>query len=739
MAKRKREHREERAHNSGVAQTLAQVRDSQQLPAESSIAMDEDVQLNGKADDGGDWEVAGSKRQKRLKKEPTKEKGNYPSITHSSQARLQSMVKISDLQNLILYTLADGTGPQWCSVRHHANVRRVVALMVPGLEAGMFDGSIALEPEAHAVAGEDSTSSNGLHIPASGGDGDQLQKDMSSLATDLPADGVEVKHAYPSSQPPQKRRKLNNSPDDYYPTRLEPDSLPQPLQPLGRVFEHIWPVKTPGDEKYAKMHSPMHSLLIAPIPKPKEEKDWKGAKPPAESKTWKNQRTLVTELLATTDELLDERYVVHPAHFADDEKLAAIHSALREKHETSTDHGWVDTRQLATLADGNPPEHLIEAGAVTAGRHILAMDCEMCITSPVGVTPQVFSLTRVSVVDWDGTAVLDELVKPSDPITNYLTPYSGITPELLSGVTTALSDIQTKLLEILTPYTFLIGHSLNADLNALHLTHPFIIDTSLLYPHPRGPPLKSSLKWLSQKYLSREIQAGHGKTGHDSIEDAKACLDLVKQKCEKGKLWGTPEASAESLYKRLGRALRPKRDKANPMGPDEFRSGAYIDHGDLSRGFGQHAALAISCSNDAEVIAGIQRAVAGDLESPDTAIRNGVDFVFGRLRELEYFRGWSPSEITSPHASLAAVVAQTTTLIQQLYDSLPPCTALIVFSGSGDPKELREMQELQKQFKEEYKVKKWDDLSVRWTDVEEQKLREAAAEARRGVGFLVVK
>ncbi|KAK6437789.1 hypothetical protein LTR95_006019, partial [Oleoguttula sp. CCFEE 5521] len=529
MAKRKREHREpreERTHNNGVAQTLARVRDSQQSPAESSSAMDEDVQLDGKADDGGDWEVAGSKRQKRLKKEPRKEKGNYPSITHSSQARLQSMVKISDLQNLILYTLADGTGPQWCSVRHHANVRRVVALMVPGLEAGMFDGFIPLGPEPDETAVEDSTSSDGFHIAANGQNNDESKSLASGATSGMSLDGASIQQVDSPSHPPQRHRKLNNSPDDYYPTKLVHDSLAKSLQPLGHVFEHVWPVKTPGDEKYAKMHSPMHSLLIAPIPKPKEERDWKGPKPPAESRTWKDQRTLVTELLATTDELLDERYVVHPAHFADSEKLAVTHSALRTKHETSTDHGWVETMNILTLADGNPPDHLIEAGAVTAGRNVLAMDCEMCITSPAGVTPQIFSLTRVSLIDWDGITVLDELVKPSDPITNYLTPYSGITPELLSGVTTTLSDIQTKLLEILTPYTILIGHSLNADLNALRLTHPFIIDTALLYPHPRGPPLKSSLKWLSQKYLSREIQAGHGKTGHDSIEDAKACLDL---------------------------------------------------------------------------------------------------------------------------------------------------------------------------------------------------------------------
>ena len=48
----------------------------------------------------------------------------------------------------LLYLLADGNAPQWCAVRNHNYVRNVVALMVPGLEMGMFDGKIPLsEPE----------------------------------------------------------------------------------------------------------------------------------------------------------------------------------------------------------------------------------------------------------------------------------------------------------------------------------------------------------------------------------------------------------------------------------------------------------------------------------------------------------------------------------------------------------------------------------------------------------------
>jgi len=336
-----------------------------------------------------------------------------------------------------------------------------------------------------------------------------------------------------------------------------------------------------------------------------------------------------------------------------------------------------------------------------------------------------------------------------------------MTKEKLDPVTTRLSDIQSRLRELIDPHTIILGHSLNSDLTALKMTHPFIVDTSILFPHPRGPPLKSSLKWLAQKYLSREIQK-NGALGHDSIEDARACLDLIRQKCEKGPKWGTSEATNEPIFKRIGRAPKPSALKLNPVG-DESRTGAVVDWGDPRRGIGSTADAVVGCDSDEQVVDGIKKAVNGDPEDKNSNIPvNGVDFVWGCLRDVEALRGWrnvarthtnsDSNQETSSNgqaaedenqnfnaAPLRDRVSKTVAQIADIYAALPPCTAFIVYSGTGDPRELVRLQGQQQQFKKEYQTKKWDELTVQWTDTEEQAIKRACQKARQSIAFVCVK
>jgi RNA exonuclease 1 len=400
------------------------------------------------------------------------------------------------------------------------------------------------------------------------------------------------------------------------------------------------------------------------------------------------------------------------------------------------------------LSEPNPAQDKSTYDSFTQGLQVYALDCEMVLT-----TDDVYSLARISILDWDGKVVLDKIVRPALPVKDYFTQFSGITEKLLEGVTTTLEDIQKDLFRLCGPATILLGHSLESDFNALKMTHPFIVDTSLLYPHPRGLPLRSSLKFLANKYLKREIQKG-GESGHDSVEDARAVLDLVKLKCEKGPKWGTVDANGESIFARL-----------NASG---CRT-AIVDYGTPEKGLGRLATIHVGCQNDVQITDAVVRL---------TNTQDGADktkFVWGRLREMEMARGWNSAkeQYTTPstvrqdaradgpvngpetqelnaseakgiengdtRTALEMAAHGTVANLVRVYASLAPSTLFVVFSGPGDMREVLRLQDMQKQYKKEFKVKKWDELSVKWTDDEVQALRKAFEQARNGWGLVCLK
>jgi RNA exonuclease 1 len=191
--------------------------------------------------------------------------------------------------------------------------------------------------------------------------------------------------------------------------------------------------------------------------------------------------------------------------------------------------------------------------------------------------------------------------------------WSGITPEALATATHTLATVQAHLLDpannLITPNTILLGHSLECDLSALKIKHPHCIDTSVIFQHPKGPPYKQGLKFLAGRFLNREIQNAQGsKVGHDSEEDAKACVDLLKAKLAYGPEFGVVPQETESIFERLAR------NKNTTL---------VCDHGNPLTWYGAKATTVVQCESDQQVVDGLKAHVGSH------------ELSFGRLMALQ--------------------------------------------------------------------------------------------------------
>lgn len=391
--------------NVGVGSTLAHLRDPLERngvePPGSSLEEDDSNQQLS-----DDWDVVDRRSKKRKRnhqkhavKTPSdsvsaEKRNNRPALTYAQLHKMQSSLTISDLQGLVLYCLADGTSPQWVSVRHHNQIRKVVVLLVPGLERGMFNGHIE------------------LHDPASGAGIDAPSTNFNPVNSQT--------FTEPSSSGLQNTSHTDygRSPDEYLPVPLEIDRLPVPFKPLASIFNHLWPVKAPGDGKCYKVHSPLHAMLTAPIPKSREQKNeqekLKTPKPPREIADWKNERTPICHFLLSSEDLHENEFTIHPANLITDEEKD-LNLKRRRIAKQLEDSGWMDTA-VTELSQADVPDSEVQRGSLTLGRTVLALDCEMCL-----VEGGESALTRISIVNWDGEVVMDELVMPDRPITDYLT------------------------------------------------------------------------------------------------------------------------------------------------------------------------------------------------------------------------------------------------------------------------------------------------------------------------------
>lgn len=231
----------------------------------------------------------------------------------------------------------------------------------------------------------------------------------------------------------------------------------------------------------------------------------------------------------------------------------------------------------------------------------VTFDCEM------GYTTKGLELIRLTAVSWpEGNQILDILVRPMGEILDLNSRFSGVWPEQLAKAVPYGHKVEeanqsdsedgeveepslqivespiaarTLLFELIQPDTVLIGHAIDNDLNVCRIIHPTIIDTVLLFPHPKGLPIRFGLKMLSNRYLDRSIQTG-GALGHDSKEDARATGDLVKVKL--GLKWAELRNKGWKLKDEEFRPPEPL-PPPTPKGPKGAkRKNAQVDGADSS-------------------------------------------------------------------------------------------------------------------------------------------------------------
>lgn len=97
----------------------------------------------------------------------------------------------------------------------------------------------------------------------------------------------------------------------------------------------------------------------------------------------------------------------------------------------------------------------------------IALDCEMVGVGPNG---RDHMLARVSIVNEKGEIVMDKYVKPTEPVIDYRTRFSGITPKHLENAYN-FTDVQAEVSRIKLN-RILVGHAVHNDLKVLKMHHP---------------------------------------------------------------------------------------------------------------------------------------------------------------------------------------------------------------------------------------------------------------------------
>ncbi|KAL8281117.1 hypothetical protein RQP46_006475 [Phenoliferia psychrophenolica] len=199
-------------------------------------------------------------------------------------------------------------------------------------------------------------------------------------------------------------------------------------------------------------------------------------------------------------------------HVFRDEEITQLHSRV----------GFVTTSSLGATAPPTAPAKL----------DVVALDCELVYTTSG------MALARLTVVGHDGQVVLDAHVKPQGALLDTNVRFSGVYEKDLETATLDVAGVREALGKLVGPETIIVGHGLENDLKALRIVHHNVIDTAIIFPHPRGVPFRHALRNLTRDHLGKFIQEGGSKHGHSAVEDSLAALELLRWRMKQDNLAG---------------------------------------------------------------------------------------------------------------------------------------------------------------------------------------------------------
>ncbi|OQD69210.1 hypothetical protein PENPOL_c002G08535 [Penicillium polonicum] len=250
--------------------------------------------------------------------------------------------------------------------------------------------------------------------------------------------------------------------------------------------------------------------------------------------------------------------------------LSTCHSPERLHSQGYNAPRTINTQSCAN--HGEPHQHHMDPRPANPNpnhRKAIVLDCEMIETTVC--TSELVFITAIDFLT--GEVLINSYVTPNAPVTNWLTPVSGITQEKMDtaiaegNVFVSNADARGALRKFLNRDTVLIGHALQHDLRTLSLIHGRIVDTAIVTSEAVFPSVSAKttlprvwgLDTLAEELIGIKTQGGE--EGHNSLEDALASREILiwclrRPQCLKGWAEKTRESLAQMRNRRHARRNR---------------------------------------------------------------------------------------------------------------------------------------------------------------------------------------